>query len=289
MPRLIDSRSWELLEEVPARLFRLTKEALSLRQKTVLARQCVKFLRRCIQHRIVPNSVKRKRLHAICGVPEDSHRILDIEMKVLRACLRSKQDNLYAMLKKCAAKEYYCDQYLEGNLWRRIIGGSKLICDSIRSNAKVTLRRKFDHLLSRSHNMTLRRHTDTANEDQASHIRASNASRNSRVTVLGGITLPDGARSLLELGPSFSPSQPISKVSLRKVACSLHDLQDQLRKKARVEETNRIEQQVEALIPPFPQPFYRQQDPNEEVDRKFRKFADETFRTLIHYSRKRYQ
>ncbi|KAJ1366214.1 hypothetical protein KIN20_026814 [Parelaphostrongylus tenuis] len=192
------------------------------------------------------------------------------------------------MLKKCETKEYYCDQYLEGNLWRRITGGSKLICDSIRSNTKVTLWRKFDDLLSRSHNMTLRRHTDTANEDQASHIRASNASRNSGVTVLGGITLPDGARSLLELGPSFSPSQPISKVSLRKVACVLHDLQDQLRKKARVEETSRNEQQVEALIPPFPQPFYRQQDLNEEVDRKFRKFAAETFTTLTHYSRKRY-
>ncbi|KAJ1368259.1 hypothetical protein KIN20_029350 [Parelaphostrongylus tenuis] len=46
-------------------------------------------------------------------------------MKVLRASLRSKQDNLYAMLKKCAAKEYYCDQYLEGNLWRRIIGSEE--------------------------------------------------------------------------------------------------------------------------------------------------------------------
>ncbi|KAJ1352405.1 hypothetical protein KIN20_008732 [Parelaphostrongylus tenuis] len=222
-----------------------TKEALSLRQKIVLARQCVKFLRRCIEHQIVSNFIKRKRLHAICGVPEDSHRILDIEMKVLRACLRSKQDNLYAMLKKCATKEYYCDQYLEGNLWRRIVGGSKLICDSIRLNAKDTLQRKFDDLLSRSHNMILRRHTDTANEEQASHNRTSNAPRNSRVIVLGGVTLPDGARSLLELGPSFSPSQPISKVSLRKVACGLHDLQDQFRKKARAEETNRNEQQVE--------------------------------------------
>ncbi|KAJ1351963.1 hypothetical protein KIN20_008146 [Parelaphostrongylus tenuis] len=66
-----------------------------------------------------------ERLNAICGVPEDSHRILDIEMKVLRACLRSKQDNLYAMLKKCAAKDYYCDQYLEGNLWRRIVGSEE--------------------------------------------------------------------------------------------------------------------------------------------------------------------
>ncbi|KAJ1357931.1 hypothetical protein KIN20_016206 [Parelaphostrongylus tenuis] len=135
--------------------------------------------------------------------------------------------NMFNML-----KEYYCDQYLEGNLWRRIVGGSRLICDSIRLNAKDTLRRKFDDLLSRSYNMILRRHTDTANEEQASHNRTSNAPRNSTVTVLGGITLPDGARSLLELGPSFSPSQPISKVSLRKVACGLHDLQDQLRKKA---------------------------------------------------------
>ncbi|KAJ1371537.1 hypothetical protein KIN20_033504 [Parelaphostrongylus tenuis] len=208
-------------------------------------------------------------------------------MKVLRACLRSKQYNLYAMLKKCATKEYYCDQYLEGNLWRRIVGGSKLICDSIRLNAKDTLRRKFDDLLSRSHNMTLRRHTDTANEEQASHNRTSNAPKNSRVTVLGGITLPDGARSLLELGPSFSPSQPISKVSMRKVACGLRDLQDHLRKKARAEETNRNEQQVEVVpIPPFPQPFFRQQDPNEEVDRKFRKFADEICKTLTHYSTK---
>ncbi|KAJ1370592.1 hypothetical protein KIN20_032357 [Parelaphostrongylus tenuis] len=289
MPRLIDSRSWELLEDVPARFFRLTKEALSLRQKIVLARQCVKFLRRCIENRIVPNFIKRKRLHAICGVPEDSHRILEIELKVLCACLQIKQDNLYTMLKKCEAKEYYCDQYLEGNLWRRIVGGSKLVCESIRSNAKVTLRRKFDDLSSKSHNMTLRRHTDTANEEQASHSRASNAPRNSRVTVLGGITLPDGARSLLELGPSFSPSQPISKVSLRKVICGLHDLQDQLRKNARTEETNRNEQQVEvAPISPFPQPFFRQQDPNEEVDRKFRKFADDTFRALTHYRPRRF-
>ncbi|KAJ1369671.1 hypothetical protein KIN20_031184 [Parelaphostrongylus tenuis] len=78
-------------------------------------------------------------------------------------------------------------------------------------------------------------------------------------------------------------------MSLRKVACGLHDLQDQLSKKVRVEETNRNEQQVEAPKPPFPQPFYRQQDPNEEVNRKFRKFADETLRTLTHYRTKRFQ
>ncbi|KAJ1353020.1 hypothetical protein KIN20_009560 [Parelaphostrongylus tenuis] len=75
---------------------KVTNEANDARlfPNSIESRQCLKFLRRCIQHRIVPNFIKRKRLHAICGVPEDSHRILDIEMKVLRACLRSKQDNL---------------------------------------------------------------------------------------------------------------------------------------------------------------------------------------------------
>ncbi|KAJ1368906.1 hypothetical protein KIN20_030263 [Parelaphostrongylus tenuis] len=31
------------------------------------------------------------------------------------------------------------------------------------------------------------------------------------------------------------------------------------------------------------------EDPNEEIDRKFRKFADETFKTLTHYRTKRFQ
>ncbi|KAJ1374967.1 hypothetical protein KIN20_038176 [Parelaphostrongylus tenuis] len=107
--------------------------------------------------------------------------------------------------------------------------------------------------------------------------------------MLGGITLPDGARSLLELAPSLSPSQPIPEVSLRRVACKLHEFQDKLRKKVKDEATNRNMQQVEvAPIPPFPQPFSRQQDSNEKVDRKFWKFVDKTFRTLIHYRAERF-
>ncbi|KAJ1375023.1 hypothetical protein KIN20_038244 [Parelaphostrongylus tenuis] len=136
--------------------------------------------------------------------------------------------------------------------------------------------------------MTSRKHTDTASEDQASHKRANNAPRNTRVAVSGGITFPGGARSLIELGPRFSTPQPISKASLRRVVCNLHDLLNKLREMARYEETYRIEQQLEVVsIPPFPRPFYRQQDPNEEVERKFWKFADETFKTLFHYRAKR--
>ncbi|KAJ1369462.1 hypothetical protein KIN20_030931 [Parelaphostrongylus tenuis] len=57
---------------------------------------------------------------------------------------------------------------------------------------------------------------------------------------------------------------PLDTVSLCKVACGSHELQNQLRKKARAEETERNEQQVEVVpIPPFPQPFSRQQDSNE--------------------------
>ncbi|KAJ1354786.1 hypothetical protein KIN20_011823 [Parelaphostrongylus tenuis] len=110
---------------------------LSAPQKIALARQCVKFLRRCIEHRVASNFIKRKRLYAICGVPEDSHRILQIEMKVLHACPRSKRDKMYALLKKCAAKEHSSDVYLEGNVRRRIVGRSKLICESVtaRKNA----------------------------------------------------------------------------------------------------------------------------------------------------------
>ena len=74
------------------------------------------------------------------------------------------------------------------------MGGSVLICNFIRSNAKVTLRRKFDDLLSKSQNTNLRRYTHTASEHQASELRANNEPRNSRVTVLGGMSLTERVR-----------------------------------------------------------------------------------------------
>ncbi|KAJ1368273.1 hypothetical protein KIN20_029371 [Parelaphostrongylus tenuis] len=77
------------------------------------------------------------RLQALCGVPEGSNRILDIKMKVLRACLRSKQDTLYSLLKKCAAKEYYCNQYFEGKPLEENGWCVKLIWESIRRKAMI--------------------------------------------------------------------------------------------------------------------------------------------------------
>ena len=104
------------------------------------------------------------------------------------------------------------------------------------------------------------------------------------------MSLPHEARSLLEMGPSFSPSQPISKLTLRKIACSLHELQDQLRRKAKLEELNNNEQHDLGALPPspFPRAFFRQQDPNSEVDNKFRVFSDETLRILNHYRTKKF-
>ncbi|VDM62845.1 unnamed protein product [Angiostrongylus costaricensis] len=104
------------------------------------------------------------------------------------------------------------------------------------------------------------------------------------------MTLPDGARSLFELGAGFSPSEPISKVTLRMVVCSLHELQDRLHTKARDEARNRCEQhQVGTIpVPPLPQPFFGQQEHNNEVDVNFRMFANETLKVLNHYHAKRY-
>ena len=131
MPRLRDSRSWEILRNVPATYFRLVKEVLSLRQKIVLARQTIHFLRRCLQNQVVPNFIRRKRLHELCGLPKENQQVLDIELRLLRAALRHKQDEMYAQLKKCEAKEDHCGRYLENHLWRSIVGGSILICNSI--------------------------------------------------------------------------------------------------------------------------------------------------------------
>ncbi|KAJ1362706.1 hypothetical protein KIN20_022361 [Parelaphostrongylus tenuis] len=93
------------------------------------------------------------------------------------------------------------------------------------------------------------------------------------------------------MSPSFSPSQSISEVSLRKDARNLHELQDKRRKKAGAHEISREEQQKgeTSPIPPFPQPFYRQPDLNKEADGKIRIFTDETFRTPILYRSRRFQ
>ena len=139
---------------------------------------------------------------------------------------------------------------IEEHLWRRIKGGSILICDSIRSCANINLQKKFDDLLSKSQSPALIRPKATVQEHPKSQTRVENVPTNSMVTVIGGITISDSTRSLLELGPSFSPSQPISRVTLRKKACGLHELQDKLRFKARQTKNNTNEEQIVGKVAP---------------------------------------
>ncbi|KAK6763666.1 hypothetical protein RB195_024115 [Necator americanus] len=291
MPRFIESRTFQLLCNVPAEYYRLVKEALSLRQKIAAARQSIHFLNRCLHHSVTPNFIGQKRLHNLCGLPENSHQVRAIQQQLLRIVLKKKRDEMYAMIKKCTSKEQYCGQYLEDRLWKRIVDGSISICNSIRSNLKITLQRKFDCLLSKSRSdnaqppnaMTLpgRSERDTiCNEGVLSNV--------SRVTVLGGFTLSENARSVLELGPSFSPSQPISTVVLRKITCALHEVQDRLRRKANFSNRERDQRSLrESLAIPFPCVFFKQQIANPAVDAKFRLFANDVYKTVARFRENR--
>ncbi|KAK6733756.1 hypothetical protein RB195_017488 [Necator americanus] len=291
MPRFIESRTWRLLRNVPARYHRLVREALSLRQKITVSRQSIHFLHRCLTHRVVPRFIDQKQLHALCGVPKNNRQLVDIQTRLLRTCLRAKQDELYANIKKCLSKELSCSRFLDERLWRRIVGGSISICDSIRSKTKSALRKKFDSLLSRSRSDSAQKYQKAFRFDLSHRETTANEqslSATSRVTVLGGISISKNIQSALELGPSFSPSQPISTAVLRKIACNLQELQDRLRQKAKSKITETAQQQSKALPPiPLPRTFFRQQEPNAVVDISIRLFADKLFNVLDRYRRRK--
>ncbi|EYC22110.1 hypothetical protein Y032_0018g3720 [Ancylostoma ceylanicum] len=192
-----------------------------------------------------------------------------------------KQDQMYAMMKKCISKEKHCAYHLGDRLWKSIVGGSISICDRIRSNIKRTLQRKFDRLSTRS------------GSDAAQPPNAMNPCNNSdheiktaeyvpsRVTVLGGFSLPKNALSVLELGPNFSPSQPISTMVLCNITCALHVLQDKLRNKVNIDCLHESQRPAESrLTIPFPSAFFKQQTANPSVDVSFRLFADEVYKIL---------
>uniref|UniRef100_A0A0K0D255 Uncharacterized protein n=1 Tax=Angiostrongylus cantonensis TaxID=6313 RepID=A0A0K0D255_ANGCA len=235
----------------------------------------------------MPKFIKRKRLHEIYGQPEDSQQVRGIEMELLRAALRSKRNEMFSRKMKCVTKEQFCALYLEDQLWRRIVGGSILICDSIRSNAKLAFQRKFENMLNNSRVSASRNHRET--NFARSQNTVDDAPKKSTVTILGGMTKPESALSVLEFGPSFSPLQPISKTTLRKIACNLYELQDRLRYQAKQRTAKRAENQEAAALPPSPflRTFFRQQDANEKIDIKFRVFSDGVLKTLNHYRDRR--
>ncbi|XGW03988.1 hypothetical protein V3C99_015267 [Haemonchus contortus] len=99
------------------------------------------------------------------------------------------------------------------------------------------------------------------------------------VTSNDSITFP-----LLELGPSYAPSQSLGHGTLRKMVGSLQALHDRLRRKAKMDSLSENAQRVEhnTAIPPLPFPamFLPPQEPNVVADTKFRLFATTLFSEL---------
>ncbi|VDO19453.1 unnamed protein product [Heligmosomoides polygyrus] len=122
MPRFMESQKWSLLNDIPANFSRLVMEALSLRQKVVLARQALHFLRRCQRNDVIPTFITSKKLHETCGLPKDDKKLREIENDILKMTIKSKQNNLYSLLLKCVSKEQSCERFLPDRLWRRIVG-----------------------------------------------------------------------------------------------------------------------------------------------------------------------
>ncbi|EYC14644.1 hypothetical protein Y032_0040g321 [Ancylostoma ceylanicum] len=247
------------MKDVPPHLFFLTREALSLRQKVVSLRQSLMFLQRCKRTDVLPSFITNKKIGATCGLPDSDPKIMNVYRSMLRIVIKEKQRSLYATLLKCNAKEQACRRLLPDRTWRRIEGGSRLICDSIRSKVKSTLLAKYDRLSSVNENTT------------------------ARVTVLGNTQLSPNANSFLSLGPSFSPAQNINPVTYRKVVGGLQRLRDSLRSKTKRENLQHspaIENR--RLLPaiPFPRSLYKEPEPVREADIKFRILASGVLEVL---------
>ncbi|KAK6737672.1 hypothetical protein RB195_020029 [Necator americanus] len=95
---------------------------------------------------------------------------------------------------------------------------------------------------------------------------------------------------VLDLGPSFAPSQSIRSVISRKIVGSLQLVHERLRLRAKEEEQDRVQEtsRVRVFPPiPFPTLLYKPQEANSVVDTKFRLFATSVFSILSRYSHKR--
>uniref|UniRef100_A0A7I4XWM4 Reverse transcriptase domain-containing protein n=1 Tax=Haemonchus contortus TaxID=6289 RepID=A0A7I4XWM4_HAECO len=283
MPRLNDSRTLLLLNDVPANFFRLVKEALSLRQKIVVLKQTTHFLQRCLQHRAIPNFIKKKKLHEVCGLPVDSRQIQELQLRILRTALRSKRNQLFSSLNKCMSKDLCCERYLPVCHWKKIVGESKTICDSIRSNFKRRLQNKFSRLVELEGCRDSQCQVSTSNSVDHPQTDSSGESESipPRVTVIGGINLSEDALSVLDLGPSFAQVRSVGREVPRRVLCGLQALQDNLRRNAKLRENPR-ERLAGPNFPaiPFPSLYFRPQDPNPTVDVKFRLFATSVYEIL---------
>ncbi|EYC04498.1 hypothetical protein Y032_0087g2047 [Ancylostoma ceylanicum] len=164
-----------------------------------------------------------------------------------------------------------------------------VICDSIRSSAKAGLQRKFDELLSRSQAKVPQRPQTLASKPSSDDQKGGEqpVTQSPRVTVIGGIMIPEAAKSLLELGPSFSPTQPITASVSRRIVGCLQGLQNRLRYRLKQDNAGNVEVSNFPKIP-FPQRYLKQHSPNFEADAKFRIFATDVHNVLCRYKNKKF-
>ncbi|EYC09102.1 hypothetical protein Y032_0062g3356 [Ancylostoma ceylanicum] len=201
MPRFLDKKTFELLHDVPPNTFSLVREALALRQRVVTARQSLKFLQRCKVNDVMPKFIMKKKIGTTCNLPENHPKIINIYRSILGVVIKEKQRVLYSSLLKCASKEQACRRLLPEQTWRRIEGGSRIICDSIRSSIRTTLCEKYDRLLStkcgKRHNAKL---TSSTEHHRPTNIVTNNVAtyHPARVTVLGDTRLSDNAVDFLK-------------------------------------------------------------------------------------------
>uniref|UniRef100_A0A7I4YGZ9 Unconventional myosin-Ie n=1 Tax=Haemonchus contortus TaxID=6289 RepID=A0A7I4YGZ9_HAECO len=292
MPRFKERQTWRLLQNVPPYVFRLVREALSLRQKVVLTRQSLLFLKRCKATEILPRFIQNKQLGSVCGLPDKHPRIKNIYRSLLNVVIREKQHLLYSMLLKCEAKEESCRRLLSEEIWRRIEGESKRLCDLSRSDAKATLCAKYDSLkdAQRVRNSDNDHSSSNFNRSEQQSSQQPNIPQTARVTVLGDAQISSKAVDLLSLGPSFSLTQTINPLTVRKIVCGLQKFRDQLRTKARRDSQGQVVERLERTTPtpiPFPQSFYKESKPSPEADIKFRILSAGVLNALDKFKREK--
>uniref|UniRef100_A0A7I4Z2R7 Reverse transcriptase domain-containing protein n=1 Tax=Haemonchus contortus TaxID=6289 RepID=A0A7I4Z2R7_HAECO len=257
-------------------MFRLVREALSLRQKVVLTRQSLLFLQRCKATEILPRFILNKQLGSVCGLPDKHPKIKNIYRSLLNVVIREKQHLLYSMLLKCEAKEESCRRLLSEEIWRRIEGESKRLCDLIRSDAKATLCAKYNSLRDeqRVRNSNNDHFSSNFNRSEPQSSQQPNIiPETARVTIVGDAQISSKAMDFLSLGPSFSLTQTINPLTIRKIVCGLQKFRDQLRTKTRRDSQGQVVERLERTTPtpiPFPRSFYKESDPFPEADIKFR-------------------
>ncbi|EYB97674.1 hypothetical protein Y032_0138g2050 [Ancylostoma ceylanicum] len=192
---------------------------------------------------------------------------------MLNIVIKERRRSLYATLLKCVAKEQACRRLLPDQTWRRIEGGSKSICDSIRSKVKSALLAKYNRLSSALRENHSRDESNQLAINRSDQSLAQNENTTARVTIIGNTQLSTNAINFLSLGPSFSPAQNINPLTYRKVVGGLHRLRDSLRSKTKrdnLQSFSTLDNRRILPAVPFPRSFYKEPEPVREVEIKFR-------------------